>query len=398
MKILFVSLFLPQEKAYHAGGRYVFEIIRTLSQRHEIDLVTRIEQDEVGELEGLRPFCKSVYPYIYRTKAKRGAGDVLKLIVGYLGFSRFAGRVAWRGAYDIVQVEWTEAAVMMKKMKGVGMILDAHDVITKPSERIKEKSVGAARLLPLMRYLIVKSLERRIVRKFDLVFTRSGFDRDYLLGLEPGLKVSVVAHPAGLDITEKEFRKERNAILFLASYKYRRINVDAAFFFYRFIFPLIRKEVADAKFIAAGYGPPEELTNLQEKDSGVVVPGFVEDIDRCYKEAAVFVAPILVGGGIIVKILDAMAAGIPVVTTDYGNEGIDAVPGRDLLVANEPEDFAASVVKLLKDPEFAGEMGKNGRAFVKENYSLEAVVGKIEGAYEEISKSHSAQGQMLGEC
>ncbi|MEJ2696152.1 MAG: glycosyltransferase family 4 protein [Candidatus Sulfobium sp.] len=384
MKILFVSLFFPRENSFHAGGRYVFEVIRELSARHEIYLATRLEESEIPLLSGLHPFCKDIYPYIYRTREKRGALDVLRLLLNYAGFSRFARKLSGNGDFDIVQVEWTEAGVMMKKMK-TPMVLDAHDVITKPAERRAGNLRGIRRSAHFLAYILIRNMERRIVKKFDMVFTLSDFDRKYLAGLQPGLRIRTVPVPAGLDITEKKFKKDRNTILFLASYKYRRVNVEAALYFYRSVFPLVRKEVPDAKFIAAGYGPPEELTALREKDPNVEVPGFVEDIDECYKKAAVFVAPILVGGGIIVKILDAMAAGTPVVTTSYGNEGIGAVPGRDLLVADGHEAFAAAVSRLLMDAEFAAEIGANGRAFVRRNYSRQTVISEIESAYEELA-------------
>jgi glycosyltransferase involved in cell wall biosynthesis len=387
VRILFVSLFLPQEKSYHAGGRYVFELIRNLSVRHEVSLATRLEEAEVPLLSSLKPFCRQMFPYKYRTKEKRGTLDVVRLVLNYVEFSRYAGRLVETGNFDIVQVEWTEAALMMKKRKDVAMVLDAHDVITKPAERKMKNVQGIRRIFHFLWYFLIKKMEVGIVKKFDMVFTMSDYDRTYLGKMLPGLTIRTIPIPAGLDITEKEFEKDKDTLLFLASYKYRRVNVDAALFFYRFVFPLVRKEVSGAKFIAAGYGPPGELSALQEKDPGIAVPGFVEDIDECYKKARIFVAPILVGGGIIVKILDAMAAGTPVVTTSYGNEGIGGVPGRDLLVADRPEDFAAAVVRLLKDREFANEIGRNGRTFVKENYSLGAVMQKIESAYEEIGKT-----------
>jgi polysaccharide biosynthesis protein PslH len=335
VKILYVSLFLPQEQSYHAGGRYVFEIIRNLSKKHEIHLVTRLEESELPRLELLKPFCKELYPYTYRTAGKRGLVDIARLVFNYIGFSSYADRLARNGSFDLVMVEWVEAALMMKKLK-IPMVLDAHDVVTKPAERLMKQSTGVRRPVMYLRYVAVRTLERRIVKKFDTVLTLSAFDRDYLLSMKPGLDIQVVPIPAGLDITGREFRKEENTILFLASYKYRRVNVDAALYFYREVFPLVRKSIPDAKFIVAGYGPPEEIASLPERDASVAVPGFVEDIDECYKKAAVFVAPILLGGGIIVKILDAMAAGTPVVTTSYGNEGIGATPGRDLLVADDP--------------------------------------------------------------
>lgn len=385
MKILFVSLFLPQEKAYHAGGRYVFELIRQLSKRYDMYLATRLEEREAPLLESLKPFCKEVYPYTYRTGAKRGPFGIVRLIFNYMGFSRYANRIAHQGNFDMVQVEWVESALFMKK-GACPMVLDAHDVITKPAERLMTKGRGVGRLLLTLRYWCIQSLELRIARRFDMVFTLSEYDRSYLLQREPRLEVETVPIPAGLDITGKIFDRAKNTILFLASYKYRRVNVDAALFFYREVFPFIRKQIPDARFIIAGYGPPEDLISLQEKDASVSVTGFVEDIDEWYKKASVFVAPVLVGGGIIVKILDAMAAGTPVITTSFGNEGIGAKPERDLLVADDPKDFGASVVRLLNEPARAEEIGKNGQEFVKTHFSLLTIMSKIEAAYGKLGR------------
>jgi len=381
MKILSISLFLPQKKAYHAGGRYVFEIIKNLSKKHEIYLATRLEENEFPALEELKPVCKEIYPYTYKTKDKRNFFDIAKLIINYAGFSRFANRIAHNGDFDIIQVEWVEAALMMKKSK-TPMVLDAHDVITKPAERSAKKRRGIGKAPGYLRYRLVRALEIRIARRFDMVFTRSENDREYMLSMAPGLKVGVIPHPAGLDITEKKVEREKNTILFLASYKYRKMNVDGALYFYRNVFPLIRMRVPDAKFVIAGYGPPEELTSIQRDDPGVLVPGYVDDIDECYKKAAVFVAPIMIGGGVIVKILDAMAAGTPVVATSYGNEGIRAVPGRDLLVADDPRGFSDAVLRVLSEKGLAETLSRNGREFVRIHFSLDAVMSRIEAAYQ----------------
>lgn len=392
MKLLLVSLFLPQEKSSHAGGRYVFEVLKVLSRRHEVTLATRVEETELPAVESLRPYCREIFPYRYRSSpSRRDIFHHAKIIWNYLGFSRFARTLASRGQYDIVQVEWVETALLMRR-QGTPMILDAHDVITKPAERAMRQAAGAVKILCALNYLLVRAAERRIVKRFDMIFTRSDFDRDYLLALQPGLKVKTVPHPAGLDITERAIQPKRGDLLFLASYKHRRTNVDAALYFFEQVFPGICESIPDSRFVVAGYGPPAELTSLPGRDRRVVVTGFVDDIDRCYKEAEIFVAPILTGGGIIVKILDSMAAGTPVVTTSYGNEGIGAIPGRDLLVADDPMQFAAAVVRLLRDPAYARRIAENGRIFVKEHYSLESVLEKMEAAYREIGRTGPEPG------
>ena len=383
MKILLVSLFLPQKRASHAGGRYVFELLDSLAKRHEVHLATRLEEGELPLLDELRPLCKEIHPFTYRTSAKRGVLDKLALVGNYLAFSRHADRLIRDGDYDIVQVEWVETALLIRKGK-TPMVLDAHDVITKPAERGMLQSRGLGRVPAALKYALVKAVERRIMLRFDTIFTVSQYDREYLLKMEPGLQVKAVPIPAGLDITDREYPERKNSILFLASYKYRRVNVDAALHFYHKVFPLVRASVPDARFVIAGYGPPEELTSLSDRDPQVEVTGFVDDIDRCYKEAAVFVAPILTGGGIIVKVLDALAAGRPVVSTSFGNEGVGAVPDRDLIVADDPARFAEAVVRLLLDPERARELGRSGRAFVREHYSQDAVVKKVEATFRDL--------------
>lgn len=379
MKILFVSLFLPQQKAKHAGGRYVYELLSRLAQRHEIHLATRLEDSELPLLEELRPLCASIHSWTYPGAARRGVFDTLRLIGNYLGFSRFADRLIRAGDYDVVQVEWVETALLIGQGR-TPMVLDAHDVITKPAERRMRQAQGLARLTAGLKYLLTRAVERHIMRRFASILTVSEFDRNYLLQMAPELtpRVKTVPIPAGMDISNLRYESKPNTILFLAAYRHRQVNVDAALWFYREVFPLVRREIPEGRFIIAGNGPPEELTSLSATDSHVEVTGFVDDIDRCYKEAAVFVAPILTGGGIIVKILDALAAGRPVVATSIGNEGIAARPGHDLLVANDPATFAASVVKLLRQPDFARELGANGAEFVRQNYGIDSVMARVE--------------------
>ncbi len=384
MKILFVSLFLPMEKSYHAGGRYVFELLRQLSRQHEIHLATRLQEDEFPQLEELRSFCREIHPYPYPEKAARGLLDNARLIGNYFGFSRFADRLIRTGEYDLVQVEWVESALLIGK-SATPMVLDAHDVISKPAERAVGRAHGLRRAAARLFSLLVRTVEKRIMRRFTTILTMSDYDRSYLLSMLPGLDARTVPIPAGLDIGDRRYEREENTILFLASYRYRPVNVAAALWFFREVLPLVRAQIPAARFVIAGYGPPEELTELAVADPQVAVPGFVDDLEACYKRAAVFVAPVLKGGGIIVKVLDAMAARTPVVTTTYGNEGVGGVPGRDLLVADDPAAFAAAVIAVLRDASLAERLAGNGRAFVAERYGLDAVIGKIEGIYGELT-------------
>jgi len=109
-------------------------MLKELSERYEIYLATRLGKNEIPYLEDLKPFCREIYPYVYESVNRRGLLDITKLILNYIGFSLYANKLARNGYFDIVQVEWVESALMMKK-GNIPMILDAHDVITKPASR-----------------------------------------------------------------------------------------------------------------------------------------------------------------------------------------------------------------------------------------------------------------------
>lgn len=392
MKILFVSLFLPQQKAYHAGGRYVNELVRRLSEQHEIHLATRLEEGEEASLSELAPYCARIHPFSYPRIAKRGVVGSLRLAANYLAFSLFADRLIRKGDYDLVQVEWVETALLIRRGR-TPMVLDAHDVITKPARRSYLRSEGLARPVQLIRWQLVRTLELSIMSRFDRVFTMSEFDRRYLLDLAPGLKVTTVPIPAGMDLKPARHPRVPGRLLFLASYKYRPANVEAALWFHSQVLPLVRREVPEAEFVIAGFGPPPQLLELAGRDPLTRVTGFVDDTDELYKSASVFVAPILTGGGIIVKVLDALAAGTPVVTTSFGNEGIEARPGEDLLVADTAEAFARAVLSLLRDQAEAGRLAANGSAFVARNFSMSAVLERIESIYRELAARPGAAGR-----
>ena len=385
MKILLVSLFLPGEKATHAGGRYVFEILSQLATRHEVTLATRYEVGQEAQVEELHPFCRKVHTCSYPAFSHRGPVEKARLVTSYLAFSRFADRLVRDGGFDLVQVEWVETALLIRR-HGVPMVLDAHDVITKPAERRLTGAHGLGRLAAGVKYRLIRSAERRIVRRFDTVLTVSDFDRRYLEKMEPAARIRTVPIPAGLDFAGRTSTVRQGTILFLASYRNHRSNVDGALWLAREVFPRVKADFPEARLILAGYGPPPELLELTQIDAAIEVPGFIDDLEGCYREAAVFAAPILTGGGIIVKILDALAGGRPVVTTSFGNEGIGATPGRDLVVEDDPSGFAAALVRILRNYPEALALGESGQRFVEANYSSQALLSGLNRVYGEVGR------------
>jgi glycosyltransferase involved in cell wall biosynthesis len=161
-----------------------------------------------------------------------------------------------------------------------------------------------------------------------------------------------------------------------------RPNVDAALWFVREILPRIRATRPEVQFVIVGQKPVERLLRLNGQN-GVVVTGAVEDVRPFIAGAAVYVAPLRMGGGTRFKLLEAMALARPIVSTTLGAEGFAVASGRELLLADSPADFAAAVLSLLADPARAATLGQAGRAFVQTRYDWSAIIPKLEAVYEE---------------
>lgn len=378
MKILFVSPHLPAPKTYQAGERLLFEIIKWLSERHEIHLVVRLYERQQKDVGAVKAYCKSVVPVFYKRPERRDVFTIPRVVLSYYRLCKRANEIAGKEHFDGIHAEWTETGLFLRKRGR--MVITAYDVLTKPMERRYRDSKGMRRFVNFILYRFTKRLEYYIYKKFDIVFVLSGYDKGYLLSIEPSLNVSLLTYPAGLDISDKRFEQEENSILFVGAMD-RGPNVEAVIYFWNKILPLIRERVPEVKLYIVGSRPPPEILELVNKDKNTTVTGFVEEVGPYYKRATVFVAPLLTGGGIIVKILDAMASGTPVVTTSIGNEGIGATPGEHLLIGDGPGDFAIKVIRLIEDRELRASLSQAAQGFVKEHYGPQSWKRQIEAMY-----------------
>jgi len=384
MRILIGSLFLPKFCATNAGSRTVAEVIKELSKSHEIYLATRVEKIELGGINEVGRYCKKMYLFPYGKILNRNLIAKLRIIISYLSFSLKLNRLAASEKFNLILVEWVESGILLKKGK-VPMILDAHDVITKKTEQEFKKSSKVNRFVRGIKFLIVRIFEKHIMKKFDKIYIRSEFDMDYLLSMNMQSNIEILPHPAGMDFKETNYKREKNTIMFLGSYKDHPSNVESVLYFYQSILPLIRKELPDVRFYVVGYGPTDELQRTMKSDKNVIITGYVDDIENYYKKAKVFVAPMLTGGGIIVKILDAMAAGTPVVSTSIGNEGIGGIDNVHLLIADDPSVFANNVVRLLSDEKLWLRLSGESRIFVSEKFSMEKMRNTLNRIYDQLS-------------
>jgi glycosyltransferase involved in cell wall biosynthesis len=155
------------------------------------------------------------------------------------------------------------------------------------------------------------------------------------------------------------------------------MNQDAVLWFSANILPLIKQQIADIQFWIVGRNPASEIWKLAERE-GITVTGTVADVRDYYRQAKVFVVPLRLGGGTKVKTLEAMAMGLPIVSTAVGAQGLDIRSGQHIWIADRPEDFAARVVELMKDPEQACKIGAEARLLAERKYSWSSILGDVE--------------------
>lgn len=396
MKILFVSCLLPYPQVAHGGGADLFHLIDSLSVRHQVHLISIVDEPDLAYVSDIQRYCASVRvvrpSWTWKQKVRQAWHGLWThpLMIGRRARAEmraFIRQVIVESVIDVVQFEWTETAAYVDAVPhGQAVrILDEVDVSYRPLEH-RAKHRTPSLLKPYARWrsrrAMIKELEW--CSRFDAILTRSEHDRQVLCAGLPDSIVEVFhpwTHLAELaDVKESE--RQRGRLLFVGAMD-RDENCDAVLFFYQYIFPHINQLRPDVEFWIVGANPQSRVKALAQ-DPAVKVTGYVDSLRPAYGACDVFVAPMLSPGGIFNKIVDAMAAGRPVVTTSLGNEGVSACEGESILIADEPERFAHHVLSLLQDDQLWRRITVRGRRHVQQTYCWEANVGRLESLYAQL--------------
>jgi len=223
----------------------------------------------------------------------------------------------------------------------------------------------------------LRAYEKAIAKRFQHCVFCSSVEADIFRSFGGGCEPEVIANGVDLEYFHPNGSAyDRRRVVFCGAMDYYP-NVDGVLHFVNEVWPHVRAAVPDAVMCVAGRSPAPEILALGER-ADMDVTGAVADIRPCVQQAAVSVAPLRVARGIQNKVLEAMAMGTPVVATSEARAGIAGIPGQDLIVADEPEDFARAVVDLMTSPARRQQIGQAGRELVVQHYRWEARLARLE--------------------
>ncbi len=400
MRLLFLTPQLPYPPQKGTALRN-WGLIQELAERHNLSLLSFREPGRSPDLApALTRACERVItvPQPERSRYER-LWDILStrkpdmaLRLASQAFDQALRDWLRESAFDVIQLEGIELAPYLDTARAANqdalVVFDDHNCEYLLQQRTCLTDLYSPIRWPGAAYSFVqwqrlRRYEADTCRDADQVLAVSKADAEALRKLIPGLQVTVI--PNGIDtkayqpVEPGDGAPSDNTVVFTGTMDFRP-NVDAVLWFAREVLPLIQAEAPDVRFLVVGQRPHRRLNPLR-KDPAITLTGWVEDVRPYFAEATVYVAPLRMGGGTRLKLLEAMAMGKAIVATSLGAEGYPVQNGRELILADTPTSFAEGVVSLLKDEERRADLAQTGRAFVEAQYDWRAIVPRVEKVY-----------------
>lgn len=424
MNILFLTQIVPYPP--DSGPKVkTWHVLRYLKERgHRVTLGTFVRPDEMAHLDALREVCAEVNAIPIR---RSRFSDLFYLLKSNLrgrpflierddlpGMRQLVNRKLHSGKIDVVhadQLTMTQFALPGRSgfsnnvpAKGnankIARIFDAHNAVWMIVERMRENAPAILKPFAAMEARRVKRYEGIIVREFEHTLAVSESDRHALLQAlssvnsisKDGSSIKVI--PIAVDTNQLQPVKRSPGsmnIVTLGTLHYPP-NADGIRWFTTEVFQKIRQANPKAELTIIGKNPPADFIELESQYPGVIeVTGYVDDLTPYLERAALMVVPVRAGGGMRVRILEAFARGMPVVTTTIGLEGIEAQVGEHVFVEDNPDGFADAVIRLLRDPASQDRLSVNGRRFAVQKYDWQVVLKTLDDVYQSV-EDHGRRG------
>ena len=398
MKLLWFSHFVPFPPR-GGGSQRSYHLLRQAAKSHQVHLVAfNLRNYSPGDLaECASEFSKLGASVEFWQLPIRWKSPLwwFRLLASPLSFNPYNCSSFWsrelakrwfqtirRFRPDLIHFDSIDLALFEPVTRGLRKVLNHHNCESAMTDRRADNEPN-----PLKK-VYLRSQARKLARlegtlcpHSDVNLAVSELDANTIKKRAPNAHFHIVEN--GTDtayFSPQNVREEPLSIIFAASMRFYP-NASATRYLVSKIWPLIKSRCPSSRLYLAGQGPPEWMLHLGDADPSIHVVPNPEDMRPWVARASVFLCPMLDGGGTKLKILDAMAMGKPVVSTSIGCEGLEVSPGKDILVADTPEDFANSVQNLLEDLPMRQRLAAAGRKLVEEQYSWDMIGRHLTDAY-----------------
>lgn len=382
MNLLFLTSRLPYPP--DRGDRMrVFNMLKHLSAEHEITLVTFVaDRDELVHLAELESVTTAVH-WIPQSRARSALtvgvnawrDQPLQALYYRSGkMARLLDQLLANQLFDAVVCHLFRMAPYLADRRDLYRIVDLTDLISREIAAARPYRSPLWRAIYRLELPRIERCERQVARQFNEVWLISDAERAALATAVPEANLHTI--PNGVALMDPPQTEPAAPVLTFVGHLDVFHNVDAARWLATEILPRVQTAVPAATLRIVGAGRGAGVADLAALP-GVGIDGFVPDMGAVLRAAAVSVAPLRFAAGVQNKVLEAMAAGRPVVTTPMVNAGIGAVDGRDLLVGSDADQIAAHIVDLLRDADKRKRVGAHGRGFVQTHFSWQRVVDRM---------------------
>lgn len=405
MRILCVTPFFPYPPI--DGARLsCFNTIKHLSRGNEFVLVSMVDADELQYAPEMNGYCVEVVTYV-----RPRALDSLRLAGGLLWeppgsaakyFNpRFASLVtdcAERHRIDLVQFEHLNTAAYGGLVSRVPAILREHNA----QYIVWERHASHVRS-PLEKLYVtwcgprVRAYEAKMVARFARCLAISQADARHLSLIAPTARVEVI--PCGVDMEyfypSPDIQEEPYRMVLTGAFDWKPKQHNLRLLLSE-IMPRIRAKVSEAELYVVGKGVPDELRRLGEHTPGVTMTGKVPDVRPYVWRSSLVLNYLESGGGLALKLLEAMAMRKPVLSNSLGCEGMEVEHGNEVYLADGPEEFADAAARLLRDMVVRRGLAERGYQRVRESYSWSLISNRFQRMYETVVAEHSAAKEKGG--
>jgi len=396
VRLFFLTSRLPYPP--HRGDRVrTFNFLREFATRHDVHLVSFIEgEEERAVAKGLDGLC--TYELISLSKRRSLANIAVRALSSqpyqalYYRSGRMVDavqRVFEGGEFDLAYVHLFRMAPFVERFLERGgqrtptTVLDLTDSVASEIELSIRRRPLPTRPLYAWECRRIRALERRVLPAFREGWVISEADRQEVLRTSPGSRIEVI--PNGVD--ERLFgldpaQDAPKEVVFVGNLSVPH-NIDAVGCLVREVMPLLREIVPGTTLRVVGRDVGHAVRGICSSVDWCRMKGFVPDLTDAYRGATVFAAPLRFAAGVQNKMLESMAAGIPVVTSPIGNRGLGARDAREIVVADGPEAFARALAEIIADAGLRSRLSEAGRRFVQGSFSWSAAVDRLDALAEE---------------